>query len=751
MGGKFDYMMMQLSDPTIGPPAINGGKVPGGLASEPGYAGLGGQFDTAAWSSPDVAGGGKGGGFVVSTDDLRNYAAKIKALADRLNGTLTSWQQSVSGVPSAVAPSAGFQWPQADQLAGAIQKTHEGVSQFVTDLVNAHHDMAQRLTGNAENYDAAEQTNAQMAQSGRAKAIQNALNLSSSSASSVTQVGQNGLNITDPTAQKVGMINKLINMNGGNQPTWNSPPFNITANAPYSGGGAPKVTSQQLIDKLNATDPGVVSSASEAYKPLNAQLATVTGYLSTYAQNLAGVWEGPNAVTAVSQLQQLHQTATALQSNGLSAQQTLGWYGQVLSAYKANPPKPAPVSVPSPQTNLLAHNTAVAQQNANNQAADQAAQTYLASLNTHIQTAYLNMPPQLNKNLPPPIKKTPSPSLSGGSGGPGGLSGGSMAGGGSPGGGLGPGGGSGAPPVSGVPPVGSGPGAGGSPPPGGSGSAGGGTPPPTLSGIPPTGSPPVNTVPPVSTLPPPGTPGGGPGGPGTPGMPGVPTMPGLPGTGPGSPDNSGIPGEGDPPGTGPLGPDPAVSVPGATGVSGNGGGGDPAAVDGVGPDGVSVAGESPGGFGMPGMGGFGGGGGGMGSGQGRTRQAWESEDQGLWDPAEEGLGGAPLVSSDGMIAADGLPGDFGGAGIAGFGPGGMDASGGFGANGGFGGADGAGGFPGGAGGSGAAGEEAGGFPMMGGGAGGRRDGSDRQRQAWMLEDPDIWGEDADRRVPPVIG
>lgn len=166
----------------------------------------------------------------------------------------------------------------------------------------------------------------------------------------------------------------------------------------------------------------------------------------------------------------------------------------------------------------------------------------------------------------------------------------------------------------------------------------------------------------------------------------------------------------------------------------------------MGPDGVSVAGESPGGFGMPGMSGLGGGGGGMGSGQGRTRQAWESEDQGLWDPQEEGLGDSPLVSSDGMIAADAMPGDFGGAGIAGFGPaGGMDASGG------FGGADGAAGFPGGAGGSGAAGEEAGGFPMMGGGAGGRRDGSDRQRQAWMLEDPDIWGEEADRRVPPVIG
>jgi hypothetical protein len=61
------------------------------------------------------------------------------------------------------------------------------------------------------------------------------------------------------------------------------------------------------------------------------------------------------------------------------------------------------------------------------------------------------------------------------------------------------------------------------------------------------------------------------------------------------------------------------------------------------------------------------------------------------------------------------------------------------------------GFPGGAGASGAAAEDSGGFPMMGGGAGGQRSGNDRQRQAWMQEDADIWGEEADRRVPPVIG
>jgi len=53
---------------------------------------------------------------------------------------------------------------------------------------------------------------------------------------------------------------------------------------------------------------------------------------------------------------------------------------------------------------------------------------------------------------------------------------------------------------------------------------------------------------------------------------------------------------------------------------------------------------------------------------------------------------------------------------------------------------------------GAAAMEGGGFPMMGApGLGGNQDQDGRQRQTWMNEDGDIWGEDSGRRVPPVIG
>ena len=77
-----------------------------------------------------------------------------------------------------------------------------------------------------------------------------------------------------------------------------------------------------------------------------------------------------------------------------------------------------------------------AQKAANETAANQAAQRYLAALNAHIETAYNNLPPALNENLPPTAKKA-APALSGGSGGTGGLTGAPTVGGGGPGGGGG--------------------------------------------------------------------------------------------------------------------------------------------------------------------------------------------------------------------------------------------------------------------------------------------------------------------------
>jgi uncharacterized protein YukE len=760
VGPTFDVRMEQWQAAMNPSGQHNGGHLPAGLQSQPDWK-LYTQYTTKNWSSPDVA----GKNLMVEPTELTTVAGHLKRMHDQLQSTLNTWTASAQAAAGAVAPPAGSgpAWPQAEQLKTAIAQTHSGIQQFVNNLSQAHDQIASKIGTSVANYNGAEDTNA--------KAARNALQ-AGAAAPTGTQVQAGGNDVTnDPTVNMPNLspqaranISKLMAMDG-NQPQWTNT-LNITENAPYSGGATPKVTSQQLQTMLAGTNPDAVSRAATAYGPLVDKLTDMTGKLANYGQTLATNWGGTTAVTAVSQVQQLHQTATDLQANTFSAWQTLGWYGGVLSAFKnGSLPTPAPVntaqvtaSLPPGASNTpqVVQQAVNAQSAANQAAANQAAQQYLAALNSHIGTAYNNLPPVLNENLPPAPQKQ-SPTLAGGSGGGGGVGGVPPMGGGGGAGGSGPGGGvPPVPPISSVPPQGPGPGVPVSPGPLVPTQPGPTSPPPTLSQVPPGGpspSPGSPTVPPIGQEPNPiGTPV--PGGPGSP-LPGVPFAPA-----PGNVSNSGS-GADEVPRIGNLGTQSDIGDSG-TGVAGNGEGvgADGAAGDGVGlaGEGTGLPGETPGsGFGFPGMGGFGGGGG-AGGGQGRARQAWESEDQGLWDPQDEGaLGELPMVSSDGMIGADAMPGDWAGAGAAGFGAGdGLGAGGGFGAGDGLGGSGGFGagggaGFSNGGGAGGAAAEDGAGFPMMGAGAGGRRDGSDRQRQAWMHEDPDIWGEEADRRVPPVIG
>jgi len=454
------------------------------------------------------------------------------------------------------------------------------------------------------------------------------------------------------------------------------------------------VTSSSLQQMLDATKPGDITEAGKSFTGLYQQLTDTSGMLVKHAQTLADQWSGTSAVKALNQMQMLQQTASDLQQNVYLAQQGMVTYGQVLSEYQQSVPKPVQVTnVPSPTTDPVGFQQALTQQQANNTAADNASQQAFEEMNQHIQNAYSLMPLTINKNLPQTAPKNPpGPALSGGASVPGGSAGS---------------GGAGGTPVAPVSGVGSGPGGGpvisGVVPPVPAQQPAGKTPSPILSGLQPPSGPGGEMYTPPSGGQLPGVPPTGGGG------PGLPIVPGLPGGGDdGIPADSGIPGNGA--GGVPSGDD--GGTPGVDDVP-------PGPADGVG-------GESP--FGLPGMGGFGGG-----AGAGRARQAWDSEDQGLWDPQDEGvLGQAPGVSADGMIGADAMPGE-------GLAVGGLQ------------GAGGGSGFPGGAGASSAAAEEDGGFPMMGGGAGGRRAGSDRQRQAWMQEDADIWGDEADRGVPPVIG
>jgi Zn-finger nucleic acid-binding protein len=635
----------------------------------------------ANWSNPYVT----GHGLMVHRDQLRNVASSLSKMAGQLQSKLNDWQGAV-----ATAPGAGGVWLEAGELNNAIRRSNDGISQYVSDLVQAHSDTAVRLNGSADNYDQAEQANI------------HAASLANDPSATQIQAGGDNLPVdpwygkTAPSLQAQDLYYRLRNMPGNNGEVWNGT-FNITENAPFQMTSTAGLKAGQIRAMLAQTDPGTITGAGAAYKTLVDHLTTMTGQLATHGQTLADNWGGTTAVIAVSQVQQLHQTTTDLQANAWQAQQALSWYGPVLAAYQS--------SVPT---------AATASQASQNQA-DQAAQQHLAELNTHIETAYNQMPPVVNKNLPPPLSKTPQTTTPGGTG-----TGG--AGGGAPLGGL-PGGGV----PGGAVPVGA---------PGGTG-PGSVTPGVPLGRV----STPGTTTHLQSVSPGPvvqpggpgvGVPGGGlpgSGGPG-PGLPGggAPGS-GLPGggfplAGPGGPGGGGL---GDPAAGDPALGDPAVGDPALAAAPG--GLGDPA--DAALPDGamlpdgtLSAAGDAAGPGGMAGFPMMGGGGGGAG-GADRMRESWEPEGEGTWAGDEGGLPG------NGMVGAEALgypmPGDPG----MGGGPG--DPMGG--------GADWAAGTP-------LPGADSGMVPPAGAPRGKQQ--ASRARQWWMNEDADIWGG-ADDGVPPVIG
>jgi hypothetical protein len=670
------------------------------------------QFEWPAnWNNPTVGTTGAKGknALMVNPDELYSVSSGMFTMAKHLGKALTTWKDSAE---QALAADTAGHWAEAQQMATAIRQTYDGVKSYVGDLVDAHRNAANTLSSNANNYVSTDHLNKkniqQIAAGKTGRQTQNEINraINSNSATVIEYGGSD-----EPVLPKQDQAYAAILQEGSPvdpQPTWNGV-TNVTVDAPFQQVNQ-QVTATTLQQMLDSTKPDLITNAGQAFTGLYHQLTDTSGLLAKHAETLADQWSGTTAVKALNQMQMLQQTASDLQQNVYLAQQGMVTYGQVLSEYQQSVPQPAPVTIPSQATDPVGYQQAMAQQSANNQAADDAAQQAFNEMNGHIGSAYSLMPLTINKNLPQSSTKKTSPqdSVSGGPGGTGGSAGSAGAG------------GSPVSPVTGVP---SGPGGSGvsGPLPSAPAQHGVITPSsPILSGVKPP--PVVGPADPVTGP----TPGGVPTV--NPGVPSVPVgLPGVPGTGSASQGSDGdpVPGVDDVPSPASL----DTPIGGLSQMPGSGGGGpgDSLATDGVSPaDGVS--GDSPAGF--PGMGGFGSGA--PGGGAGRARQAWESEDQGLWDPQDDGmLGDTPVVSADGVIGAD-------------FGPGeGLTA-------GGFAGPGASAGFPGGAGAGSAAAEEGAGFPMTGGGAAGRS-GNDRRRQAWMQEDADIWGEEADRRVPPVIG
>jgi uncharacterized protein YukE len=504
-----------------------------------------------------------------------------------------------------------------------------------------------------------------------------------------------------------------------------------SAVAPISVSGLTASDIEQMFSFL--PEGGLVLQSGQAHTAASQVLSQIADALVKHVQVLSENWGGTAAQTAVTNFQQLHETATGLAQASAQTGAVLSWLGQIIPAYK---------SYTAPEKSTPAGN--------------QAAQAALQQFNENLVEANGNLPSTITKNLP---NDTLGKQVSTISAPAGGVAAGAAAAGASPGGAPG-----------GVSPGGAGstgtPGA-----PGGTGGTTGvatgtgpsGSPPgTTLAGLPPGGTGSVPGTGTTGTGVPGGAPGGTPGG--TPGPDPISPLPVPGGTAPGDPapsDPGGAPGGVDPgepagvPGDGadplPVGSLPGEGAPGGLSpVPGEGaeplpagslpGGGDPGA-----PGGVPGDGGDPGGLGgVPGdgadpvpVGSLPGGGGGIGDPVG----AGGSSPGGQGLIGEDVVGGSPgdgaVVGPDGMIGTG--AGDLGEGMEGGFPEGGVGA-----------GNSGATGFVGADDAIAAPGADSGdGMPMSAAPGSGERD-KERRRQAWMSEDADLWQGDA-KHVPSHIG
>ena len=366
MGGSYDALMLrqqQSQQPTPG--RYSGTAVP--HVNGPSYSGY---SQPQNWANPAVT----GRDLLVHRDVLRQVAADLARMADQLQATL-----SACAPAAALAGGAAGSWPQAQQLNQVMSRAHAGVTQFTGQLQQAHTDMAARLATSADRYDAAEQ---QITSLIHAATDPSATIIQSGGQDTPVQPGY-GQNWTPQQRASYYRIQRLENMPGNSGPNWTGT-YPITEDTDFSQGSAAGYTWEQVKALVEATDPGAISSAGAAYGQIASTLTDISSQLSGHGQTLAANWGGSTAVTAVSQVQQLYQTASDLQANTWSAQQALAWYGPVLSTFRGSLPQPSSTHP------------------ADVQAANQAAQQRMSALNSHIETAFYQMPGAVNKNLPPP-------------------------------------------------------------------------------------------------------------------------------------------------------------------------------------------------------------------------------------------------------------------------------------------------------------------------------------------------------------
>ena len=309
MGGSYDALMLrqqQSQQPTPG--RYSGTAVP--HVNGPSYSGY---SQPQNWANPAVS----GRDLIVHRDVLRQVAADLARMADQLQTTLSACTPA-----AALAGGAAGGWAQAQQLNQVMSRAHAGVTQFTGQLQQAHTDMAARLATSADRYDAAEQ---QITSLIHAATDPSATIIQGGGQDTPVQPGY-GQNWTPQQRASYYRIQRLENMPGNSGPNWTGT-YPITEDTDFSQGSAAGYTWEQVKALIEATDPGAISSAGAAYGQIASTLTDISSQLSGHGQTLAANWGGSTAVTAVSQVQQLYQTASDLQANTWSAQQALAWYG----------------------------------------------------------------------------------------------------------------------------------------------------------------------------------------------------------------------------------------------------------------------------------------------------------------------------------------------------------------------------------------------------------------------------------------
>ncbi|MGH3155626.1 MAG: hypothetical protein ACRDNF_03475, partial [Streptosporangiaceae bacterium] len=362
------------------------------VGSGPSFRGYG---QPANWTNPPVT----GRDLMVHTDTLRSVANQLGAMASELEKSLGDWQSAATSAASALGG-----WTAATSLAAVVDNAYRGVSQFTSELRQAHNDTQTRLNISADRYDSTEQQLMSVA--------------SRANDPTATIVGSGGNNTAvDPTPSQARLMVIEDHQPGGRQENWQQS-LPITEDSSFEAGSTAGLSYQEVQSLLDATDPDAVTNAGTAYLTLYNQLTDISGKLSGQGARLAADWGGSTAVTAVSQVQQLWQTASDMQANTFSAGTSLQWYGGVLASFKSGMPnQTSPTSKGGKSPTQAAITTA-------SNASNQAAQEHLAQLNQHIGTTYSNMPPSVNKNLPSALSNTGSYSPAGGAtgGGAGGAS-----------------------------------------------------------------------------------------------------------------------------------------------------------------------------------------------------------------------------------------------------------------------------------------------------------------------------------------